>query len=124
MITINNGSRSMVVTKGTYSQLFKSLGWQIGELNKKEIAPIAKEVKITEEEIKEHAEETTETDAAEVDEENETDGDDIQNTNLEEKPISDMTPDELKAYATQLGIDFTGVKKAKILRQMIREKLS
>ena len=40
MITITNGSLTLVVTKGTYKQAFKSLGWQIKEMDKKqEIIP-------------------------------------------------------------------------------------
>lgn len=119
MITINNGSLTLIVTKGAYNQSYKSLGWQIGEANKKqEIIPeqiVPDEVEITKDVEQEIVE--TETD---VEEEVEN----IELEDIEEKPLSEMTPEEVREYATTLGIDFTGVIKTKTIRQMIRDKIS
>lgn len=119
MITITNGSLTLVVTKGTYKQAFKSLGWQIKEMDKKqEIIPeqiVPDKVEIT----KDVEQEIVETETN-VEEEVEN----IELEDIEEKPLSEMTPEEVREYATTLGIDFTGVVKTKTIRQMIRDKIS
>lgn len=42
-------------------------------------------------------------------------------TNLEEKPLTLWTKDELKEYAREKGIDLTGTKSANDARDLIRE---
>lgn len=38
-------------------------------------------------------------------------------------PLSEMTTDQLKRYADELGLDYTGIKYKKELRNLIREHL-
>lgn len=109
MITINNGSFSILVTKGAYNGIYKSLGWSEGELKKADEKPPEEKpiVKIEEQKILK----------AEESEESE------ENVDFAEKPLSEMSGSELKMFAKSLGIDFSNIKKVKELRALIREKL-
>lgn len=109
MITINNGSLSILVTKGAYNGVYKSLGWIEGDIKAKE-KPLA-----------------IETFAAKEEQGNESvkaeEKDDDEKIDFSEKPLSELSGTELKMLAKSLGIDFSGVKKVKELRALVREKM-
>lgn len=127
MIIINKGMRSMVVTTGTYNQIYKSLGWQLGEVTTEvkteEVKPI--ESIIPEIEADEGASEEAEADS---DDEEEVGPEDVDATgkkieDISEKPISQMSVAELKEMAKTLDIDISTIHKVKQLRVAIRKKL-
>lgn len=97
MVKIKNGDKVMTVTRGAYNSIFKDMGFIMVHEAK------------TPKTFDEDAEEDTE--GAEMEEE----------TQLEEKPLSEMNFNELKEYASQLGIPTAGMRTRKELKEAIQQ---
>lgn len=110
MITITNGINTLQVTEGAFKALFEPEGWRKGKADKKvdekektaesnDLPPLKPEDLVDEEE-----------DDDEEDEEVET-------------PISEMTVNELKAYAEEHDIDISEAHNKTQLRHIIEESM-
>lgn len=110
MITITNGINTLQVTEGAFKALFEPEGWRKGKADKKvdeeekttesnDLPPLKPEDLVGEEE-----------DDDEEDEEVET-------------PISEMTVNELKAYAEEHDIDISEAHNKTQLRHIIEEAM-
>lgn len=104
MVTIEKRGKTLVVTKGAYTQFYRSLGYSIVGGEGAHNAPSFRNVENT------HSSDEVDT----YDEDS--DGYD------EEKPLSEMSFRELKAYADKLGIGTNGVSSKNELRRLIRNK--
>ena len=128
---ITNGVSVISVTKGAYEGIFKHQGYYpvepkiqpiVAEAPK--IAPVVSEVQPVSLPY-EAPEDTSETNSvqeegiseveAEVEEKND--------TVLSEIPLSEMTQDQLRAYAKELGVDIKGLKNRKAVIDRIRASL-
>lgn len=117
MITITNGRDTLTVTQGAYKDIFKAQGFIPVSAEAPKMPPSEPDEsprslpEVTEEDI-------TESKFEQVNDDSESDEE-----NLSEIPLSEMTPDQLKAYATQLGVDIRGIKSKKAVIDRIRSVL-
>ena len=120
MIKCTNGMTVIEVTEGAYNTIFKDQGYR----------PIADEVKTVKTPVETSTKEKVETpvednsedeseeqvDVSETDEKDEIDS-------LLEKPISQWSNNEVKAFAEAKEIDITGTKNVKEAKNRIRKFL-
>lgn len=110
MITITNGINTLHVTEGAFKALFEPEGWRKGKAEKKaaeeektaesnDLPPLKPEDLVNEEEDDEEEDEEVET------------------------PISEMTINELKAYAEEHDIDISEARNKNQLRHIIEEAM-
>lgn len=95
MVTIKKGNHTLKVTVGAYRSLYKSMGYVAVGVRGHDDSP------------------QPNSDCSDTPME-----DDEQP--LEEKPLSELNPRELRQYATELGIDIEGMSKKEI-RAAIKE---
>lgn len=120
MVKCTNGVAVIEVTEGAYNTIFKDQGYKpIADEVKAPVAPV---VVPTEEKVKTPVGDNSEADSEEqpdayvLEEKDEIDS-------LLEKPISQWSNDEVKAFAEAKGIDITGTKNAKEAKGRIRKFL-
>lgn len=94
MIRITDGSNQVSVTKGAYTQIYEPLGWYLLGSQEEKTADVVIEEPKEEIKFEEVAEEIKEVQNA-ISEEEE----------LLEKPLSDMTADELQKYIEIMKFD-------------------
>lgn len=117
MIKCTNGMTVIEVTEGAYNTIFKDQGYR----------PITDEVKTPVETSTKEKVETPVEDNSDVESEEQADAyvpeekDEVDS--LLEKPISQWSNDEVKAFAEAKGIDITGTKNAKEAKGRIRKFL-
>lgn len=112
MIKIHKGSKTKVVTKGVFYEMFANDGWEIGD------ATVEKEesVVINTAEEKEPENVTEEPESVEyIVEESEDDEVEI--------PLSEMTVSQLKSFAKEHGIDISAAKNKRELRAIIAAEM-
>ena len=114
-----NGSGTLEVTKGAYREIYAHLGWVPDVEPKKTTIPHANE---EEENPNDPTEEQPEDDL-ELQGEDQEDSEEDMDDELEEKPISLMSFEELKEYAARLNIDTTGFRSKKELRLQIKQHM-
>ena len=114
-----NGSGTLEVTKGAYREIYAHLGWVPDVEPKKTPIPHAHE----EEENPHEPHEEQPEDELELQNEDQEDHDEDMDDELEEKPISLMSFEELKEYAARLNIDTTGLRSKKELRLRIKQHM-
>lgn len=118
MVKITNGSRTTVVTKGVFEEMYKSSGW--------EICDISNEVSQNEEILnpEENAPESTpEILPAQTEDELLTPEDVPDEDEEVEIPISEMKLDELKAYAAKHDIDISAAKTKQDIKAIIKAEM-
>lgn len=109
MVTIEKNGNTLLVTMGAYKNFYKSMGYTLLEAEEvRKVLPASKEVNVTND-YEEDPMSNTES------YEDETSDD------MEEKPLSEMSFNELKEYADRLGINTNGVSSKKELRIAIRK---
>ena len=103
MVTIKKGSKKLTVSNSAYENFYKGFGWKIDD---------GVEVKKPVKKVKEPVVETTEVD-------DEEDWDSVVEEDEEiEKPLSEMSHNELKDKAVSLGINPAGLS-----RKQLRDKI-
>lgn len=130
MISITNGINRMSVTRGAYREIFAPQGWIIVDdeisdqtgvglqiPNKPAEIENYEEIDGSSEDVDDIENDVDETDYEE-DEEIETEDEEIEE--LEEKPLSELSFDELQRLAKYKGIDISGLRSKKELRQAIK----
>ena len=117
MIKCTNGMTVIEVTEGAYNTIFKDQGYRpvVDEVKTPVETSNKKKVEIpVEDNSKGESEEQI--DVSEIDEKDEIDS-------LLEKPISQWSNDEVKAFAEAKEIDITGTKNAKEAKNRIKKFL-
>lgn len=114
-----NGSGTLEVTKGAYREIYAHLGW-VPDVEPKK-TPIPHDN--GEEENPHESHEEQPEDDLELQDEDQEDHDEDMDDELEEKPISLMSFEELKEYADRLNIDTTGLRSKKELRLRIKQHM-
>ena len=124
MIKITNGFSTLEVTKGAFKDIFSAQGFSpVCEMHVEgSTEPIHAnqpvEDKLLNEEPKEASEGNSERNTG-VPESDKLSDDE----NLSEIPISEMTNEQLKKYAEQLGVDLSGATTRKAVMSKIRSAL-
>lgn len=117
-VKIKKGEKVLTVPKTSFLNFFADQGWEevksSSHSGKEKKNEEVKEEELKDESVEEETEETTEEVKDEWDEAMEEDEADI------EKPISEMTKDELIAYADQNGIDISGLTKTSQIKEAIK----
>lgn len=118
MVKITNGSRTTVVTKGVFEELYKPSGWKICDISNENIQN---------EEIPEDAENYAEETAEMPDSETPEEENDPEETEDEaedfEIPISEMGLNELKEYAVEHDIDISAAKNKQDIKALIKAEM-
>lgn len=114
MIKITNGSRTTLVTKGVFRELYELMGWKIADMSDDEpqIEDLPVEQEISAENANEPAEDASED--VEYEEEDETEV---------EIPISEMKLADLKEYAAEHDIDISAAKTKQDIRAIIKAEM-
>lgn len=117
MVNITKNGKSLTVSMGAFKDNFKDQGWIISSDNNMEVeadeASTSEDFE-TEDDMPEEVEETEEVDESEWDE--------LEDEDVE-KPISEMSKDELREKAASLGLDVPSNCKVSQLREMVREAM-
>lgn len=116
MLRITNGTITLDVTDGAYDAYYKFCGFEI--VGGAERPEEREEVNTSPAPDSGHFEDSPqpkmdEDDPEELEREEEED--------LSSIPLSEMTTDQLKRYADELDLDYTGIKYKKELRNLIKE---
>ena len=114
-----NGSGTLEVTKGAYREIYAHLGWVPDVEPEKTLTPHSHE----EEENPHEPHDEQPEDELELQNEDQGDHEEDMEDELEEKPISLMSFEELKEYAARLNIDTTGLRSKKELRLRIKQNM-
>lgn len=113
MKTISNGIETMEVTSGAFENYFKKQGFY--EVGKEEIEPAEieelEDEELTDEELVNNSNNDNLNDDTEKNMKEE----------LEEKPLSNWTKEEVKEYAEIVGLDLKGTKNIKEAKKIIKE---
>ena len=121
MIRIQKGSSELTVTRGAYKNFYSKMGYTpvaeapTPENFEEEYTHLEEDSPVLEDptQLRTDPEETAESEESLESEE----------LDLSEIPLSDMTSDQLREYAEQLGIDPTEYPSRKELRKAIRNHL-
>lgn len=120
MVKISNGEVTQIVSRGAYESQYKKLGFEIVGSHK-----VAKtEKKVTEpEKVVNTPAPVTDVDDEDVDgdENSDEDADDFEE--LLEKPLSQWSNEELKAFVNAKGIDTASAKKTSEVRSLVKKYL-
>lgn len=117
MVEITKNGKTLTVSMGAFKDNFKDQGWKISSKNDTEVeakSASTSEDFETEDDMPEEVEETEEVDESEWDE--------LEDEDVE-KPISEMSKDELREKAASLGLDVPSNCKISQLREMVREAM-
>lgn len=122
MVTITNGQMTLTVPNAAYEMMFRSSGFRVLADEEREYNEGDKVTSETEENTLNtpYDEENADTDEVQVDEEEE---DEEEAIDLSEIPLSEMGFYQLCDYADQLGLDRTGIRSKKELRNLIRDNI-
>lgn len=123
MIKIKKGSTTLTVSKGAYEDIFRQQGFiPVDEIKAPEDTPVVSEEPIVpaqEEDADQKAEPPEETGKQEEDaDQNQKDED--ADDDLTEKPLSEMTLQELKAYAALKGVNIGALTKKDEIKEAIK----
>lgn len=120
MLRITNGIITLDVTDGAYDEYYQYCGFEV--VGSPERPEEREEVKNTSPAPNSgHFEDSPQPKTDEDD--SEEDEDELDDEDLSEIPLSEMTTDQLKRYADELGLDYTGIKYKKELRSLIKDHL-
>lgn len=114
MIQIKKDNTILQVTKGAYRNFYQALGYRI--VRGSQMPEISGGVNTHGDEENQHLEDSTQPEMAEAEYEDE-------ELDLSEIPLTQMSVDQLCAYADQLGLDREGIRSKKELRALIRDHL-
>lgn len=116
MVKITNGNSVLTVTSGAYHSMYKPQGWRPvdEQVQAKVVAPAKKKAEPISVGIE----------APEPDPDTDVEAEELETEDLSEKPLKEMSFEELRAYATQLKIDITDLDSKKNLREAIREVIN
>lgn len=115
MVEITKGKLVVKVTKGAYNSLYKNEGWKLTSNVKPE-----KKAKEKPEKKKKQKPKKSEVKKEVVEEVEELDEVETPTEDLEAvTPLSEMTVEEMKAFAKEHDIDLSGVSKAADIRGII-----
>lgn len=110
MIVISNGRLELSVTPSAYKLIYEPAGWSISQAE-------------TDEDVREDFEgEITQGDDEDASE-SDSESSEKEQEKLSEIPLNEMTSEQIRKYAKQLGVDLTGVKKLSDARNKIRAAL-
>ena len=112
MVTITNGKIEVTVTEGAYKSIYKRLGWVKSEGDQNDSDLIA------DTEVNGNIDEGYETT------EDDSDRSEIDTRNLSEKPLGEMSTDELFEYGLQIGADVNEDMTRKEIRNAVKAKLA
>ena len=117
MVTITNGMRTAVVSRGVFEESYKPMGWEICDKSKEK--PQVEEVVESEEKSPENVPEQANQETSEEPEEllEETAEEEV------ETPISEMSLQELKSYAAEHNIDISAAKKRRDVLDIIKAEM-
>lgn len=119
MLRITNGIITIDVTDGAYDEYYRHCGFEVvgsperPEEREEVLTSPAPDSGRSEDSLQPKTEEDT----------YEEDEDELDDEDLSEIPLGEMTTDQLKRYADELGLDYTGIKYKKELRSLIKEHL-
>ena len=121
MVTIVKGNQTLTVTKGAYNEMYASQGWEIrthetGAIKDDLMAVSKNRVIIPPQPQKQNLDNSTQPD------EDIFDDPEVDDMDLSEIPISEMSVPQLKLYGKQLGVE-VNTDSAKTLRNRIRKVL-
>ena len=120
MLRITNGIITIDVTDGAYDEYYQYCGFEV--VGSPERPEEREEVFTSPAPDSGHSEDSTQPKTDEYDsEEDEDELDEYED--LSEIPLSDMTTEQLKQYADELGLDYTSIKYKKDLRNLIKDHL-
>lgn len=119
MAKIHKGSQTLEVTKGAYKSIYAPLGWSL----ETSVEPTQAELPEGEENSSTMPPEQPQNDSQQESEGFEAE-DEYQDEELSEKPLSEMSFDELKQYASELGLEYVGIRSKKELRALIKSALA
>lgn len=113
MITITKNGKTLLVPRAAFNTNYKNQGWsETNKILKEEIK--TEKIEAEKDTIQIIAEKTDE----EIDEE-------LENANVEDdwhdKPISEMSKEEVKTYAEELGIETRGKNVREVKEEIIRK---
>lgn len=124
MINITNGVNHMTCTAGAFKEIFAPQGWtrvdtaessQVGVSSQGGTSVDQEEEEVEEDEL-ETAGDDSDEESEDEDEESEADED------LSEKPLGEMSYEELQRFAKLSGLDITGMRSKKEIRQALRNQ--
>lgn len=120
MVKIYKGDKSMTVARSAYEEIFKMDGWRLKKETSKKEAPKKEDHKTPEDE-NDH-EDGDNDDEDENDEEEEDGQDEDDYSYLHDKPVAEMTGEEIKIYAKMLGIEIGNKSKAEVVKQIEKKR--
>lgn len=116
MVKIYKGDKSMTVARSAYEEIFKMDGWKLKKESKKSEFKDKKDGTALPS-MDSHTE-----DEDEDDDETEDEDDEEEFSYLHEKPVAEMTGDEVKVYAKMLDIDISGKSKAEVVKLIEKKR--
>lgn len=126
MAKIHKGSQTLEVTKGAYRAIYAPLGWSL----EASVEPTQAELPEGEENSSTTPPEQPQNDSQqesedfEAEDEYQDEGTSEELEELSEKPLSEMSFDELKQYASELGLEYIGIRSKRELRALIKSALA
>lgn len=139
MVTITNGARTTVVSRGVFEECYKPMGWEICDKSKEnsQVEEVVESNEKSPENEPEQANEKTSeapqesskeeeaTESAEEVVEAEAEPEVVEEPEEEEveTPISEMNLQELKAYAAEHNIDISAAKKRRDVLDIIKAEM-
>lgn len=116
MVKIYKDDKSMTVARSVYEEIFKMDGWRLKKESKKS------EFKDKKDGIALPSMDSNTEDEDEDDDETEDEDDEEEFSYLHEKPVAEMTGDEVKVYAKMLDIDISGKSKAEVVKLIEKKR--
>lgn len=116
MVKIYKGDKSMTVARSAYEEIFKMDGWKLKKESKKS------EFKDKKDGTALPSMDSRTEDEDEGDDETEYEDDEEEFSYLHEKPVAEMTGDEVKVYAKMLDIDISGKSKAEVVKLIEKKR--
>lgn len=121
MLRITNGVITINVTDGAYEEYYQYCGFEV--VGSPERPETREEVNTSPAPDSEHFEDSPQSKTDEDDSYDDED-EELEDEDLSQIPLSEMTVDQLKQYADELGIDYSGIKYKKDLRELIKDNLT
>lgn len=121
MVKISNGEVTQIVSRGAYESQYKKLGFEIVGSHK--VAKTEKKAAEPEKVVNTPAPAAGDVDDEDIDgdENSDEDADDFEE--LLEKPLSQWSNEELKAFVNAKGIDTASAKKTSEVRSLVKKYL-
>ena len=116
MVRITNGSRTTVVTRGVFEEVYRPAGWKICDISNENST--VEDLPETEDIVAEQTTETPDSETSEVE-------DDPEEEEIDEFeiPISEMKLQELKDFAVEHNIDISAAKTKQDIRDIIKAEM-